>query len=98
MGEDPSWARKEGGQREPPLRLRGARNDCSWKEEARSRRGGGYTFKAVQTDKRFRAVATLSLFNSDEVRREGFRGSQVNSIQEPPRRRARPRLRASRRR
>lgn len=44
--------------------------------------GGGYTFKAVQTDKRFRAVATLSLFNSGEVRREGFRGSQVDSIQE----------------
>lgn len=82
MGEDPSWARKEGGQREPPLRLRGARNDCSWKEEAWSRRGGGYTFKAVQADKRFRAVATLSPFNSGEVRREGFRGSQVNSIQE----------------
>ena len=44
--------------------------------------GGGYTFKAVQTDKRFKAVATLSLFNSGEVRREGFRGSQVDSIQE----------------
>lgn len=44
--------------------------------------GAGYTFKAVQTDKRFKAVATLSLFNSGEVRREGFRGSQVDSIQE----------------
>lgn len=44
--------------------------------------GGGYTFKAAQTDKRFKAVATLSLFNSGEVRREGFRGSQVDSIQE----------------
>lgn len=44
--------------------------------------GGGYTFKAVQTDKRFKAVATLSLFNSGEVRREGFRGNQVDSIQE----------------
>lgn len=44
--------------------------------------GGGYTFKAAQTDKRFKAVATLSLFNSGEVRREGFRGSQVDTIQE----------------
>lgn len=44
--------------------------------------GGGYTFKAAQADKRFKAVATLSLFNSGEVRREGFRGSQVGSIQE----------------
>ena len=44
--------------------------------------GGGYTFKAAQTDKRFAAVATLSLFNSGEVRREGFRGSQVTTIQE----------------
>ena len=44
--------------------------------------GGGYTFKAAQTDKRLKAVATLSLFNSGEVRREGFRGSQVDSIQE----------------
>lgn len=44
--------------------------------------GGGYTFKAAQTDKRFKAVATLSLFNSGEVRREGFRGSQVDSIQD----------------
>lgn len=44
--------------------------------------GGGYTFKAAQTDKRLKAVATLSLFNSGEVRREGFRGCQVDSIQE----------------
>lgn len=44
--------------------------------------GGGYSFKAAQTDKRFKALATLSLFNSGEVRREGFRGSQVDSIQE----------------
>ena len=44
--------------------------------------GGGYAFKAAQTDKRFKALATLSLFNSGEVRREGFRGSQVNTIQE----------------
>lgn len=56
--------------------------------------GAGYTFRAVQTDKRFKAVATLSLFNSGEVRREGFRGSQVDSIQErlaAAARRAKPR-------
>src|SRR5690606_15872654 len=31
--------------------------------------GGGYTLKAAQSDKRFKAVATLSMFNSGEVRR-----------------------------
>lgn len=44
--------------------------------------GGGYTIKAVQTDKRFRAVATLSMFNSGVVRRNGFLDSQTDSIQE----------------
>ena len=44
--------------------------------------GGGYTLKAVQTDKRFKAVATLSMFNSGEVRRNGFMNSQVATIQE----------------
>jgi fermentation-respiration switch protein FrsA (DUF1100 family) len=44
--------------------------------------GGGYTLKAVQSDKRFKAVATLSMFNSGEVRRNGFMNSQVNTIQE----------------
>ncbi|MGO4877975.1 alpha/beta hydrolase [Pedobacter psychrotolerans] len=44
--------------------------------------GGGYTLKAVQSDKRFRAVATLSMFNSGEVRRNGFQNSQVATIQE----------------
>lgn len=43
--------------------------------------GGGYTLKAAQSDKRFRAVATLSMFNSGEVRRNGFQQSQVNTIQ-----------------
>lgn len=44
--------------------------------------GGGYTVKAAQTDKRFKAVATLSMFNSGAVRRNGFMDSQANDIQE----------------
>ena len=43
--------------------------------------GGGYTIKAVQTDKRYRAVATLSMFNSGVVRRNGFLDTQTNTIQ-----------------
>jgi uncharacterized protein len=44
--------------------------------------GGGYTLKAVQSDKRFKAVASLSMFNSGEVRRNGFQNSQLATIQE----------------
>jgi fermentation-respiration switch protein FrsA (DUF1100 family) len=44
--------------------------------------GGGYTLKAAQPDKRFKAVATLSMFNSGKVRRNGFQDSQLNTIQE----------------
>lgn len=44
--------------------------------------GGGYTLKATQSDKRFKAVVTLSMFNSGEVRRNGFQNSQLNTIQE----------------
>jgi len=44
--------------------------------------GGGYTLKAAQSDKRLKAVATLSMFNSGEVRRNGFRNSQLNTIQD----------------
>lgn len=44
--------------------------------------GGGYTLKAAQADKRFKAVATLSMFNSGEVRRNGFQNSQLNTIQQ----------------
>ncbi|WP_316737511.1 alpha/beta hydrolase [Pedobacter aquatilis] len=44
--------------------------------------GGGYALKAAQSDKRFKAVATLSMFNSGEVRRNGFLNSQVNTIQQ----------------
>lgn len=37
--------------------------------------GGGYTLKAVQTDKRLKAAATLSMFNSGIVRKNGFMNS-----------------------
>jgi fermentation-respiration switch protein FrsA (DUF1100 family) len=38
--------------------------------------------KATQSDKRFKAVATLSMFNSGEVRRNGFQNSGIATIQE----------------
>jgi len=44
--------------------------------------GGGYSLKAAQSDKRFKAIATLSMFNSGEVRRNGFLNAQVSTIQE----------------
>lgn len=44
--------------------------------------GGGYTLAASQTDKRIKAVATLSMFNSGRVRRNGFQDAQIASIQE----------------
>lgn len=44
--------------------------------------GGGYALKAAQSDKRFKAIATLSMFNSGVVRRNGFMNSQVSTIQE----------------
>lgn len=44
--------------------------------------GGGYTIKAAQSDKRFKAVATLSMFDSGLVRRNGFLDSQIDTIQD----------------
>lgn len=44
--------------------------------------GGGYTLKAAQGDKRFKAVATLSMFNSGEVRRNGFQNVGLSTIQQ----------------
>ena len=44
--------------------------------------GGAYTFATAQADKRIKAVATLSLFNTGEVRRNGFMRTQMNTIQE----------------
>ena len=43
--------------------------------------GGGYTLAAAQTDKRIKAVATLSMFNSGRVRRNGFQDADVQGIQ-----------------
>lgn len=44
--------------------------------------GGGYTLRASQTDKRIKAVATLSAFNTGIVRKNGFLDSQINTITE----------------
>jgi len=44
--------------------------------------GGGYSLAAAQTDKRFRSIATLSMFNSGRVRRNGYNDSQLNTIQQ----------------
>lgn len=44
--------------------------------------GGGYSLKAAQTDKRFKSIATLSMFDSGLVRRNGYVDSQLSSIQE----------------
>jgi fermentation-respiration switch protein FrsA (DUF1100 family) len=44
--------------------------------------GGGYSLAAAKTDKRFKSIATLSMFNSGRVRRNGFADSQLGTIQE----------------
>jgi len=44
--------------------------------------GGGYSLKAAQSDKRFKTVATLSMFNTGVVRRNGYMNSQLSTIQE----------------
>jgi hypothetical protein len=44
--------------------------------------GGGYSLKAAQTDKRFKALATLSMFNSGLVRRNGFMDSGLSTVQD----------------
>lgn len=43
--------------------------------------GGGYSLVAAQTDKRFKSIATVSMFNSGRVRRNGYVDSQLNTIQ-----------------
>lgn len=44
--------------------------------------GGGYSLAAAATDKRFKAIATLSMFNTGRVRRNGFRDTQLDTIQQ----------------
>ncbi len=44
--------------------------------------GGGYALAAAKSDKRFKSIATLSMFNSGRVRRNGFADSQLNTIQQ----------------
>lgn len=44
--------------------------------------GGGYSLAAATTDKRYKAIATLSMFNSGRVRRNGFQDSQKGTIQQ----------------
>ena len=44
--------------------------------------GGGYSLSAAKSDKRFKSVATLSMFNSGRVRRNGFADSQLKTIQQ----------------
>jgi fermentation-respiration switch protein FrsA (DUF1100 family) len=44
--------------------------------------GGGYSLAAAQTDKRFKSIATVSMFNSGQVRRNGYMDSQLDTIQE----------------
>ena len=42
--------------------------------------GGGYALSAAQMDKRFKAVAVVSMFNTGSVRREGFMKSQADTV------------------
>ncbi|WP_261809662.1 alpha/beta hydrolase [Levilactobacillus humaensis] len=42
--------------------------------------GGGYTIQVSKTDKRIKAVGTISMFNSGRVRRNGFGDSQLATI------------------
>jgi uncharacterized protein len=44
--------------------------------------GGGYSLAAAQTDKRFKAIATVSMFNSGIVRRDGYMNSQISTLQQ----------------
>ena len=43
--------------------------------------GGGYTLNAAKSEKRVKAVATLSMFNTGRVRREGYMSTQISDIQ-----------------
>ena len=43
--------------------------------------GGGYTLNAVKSDKRVKAVVTLSMFNTGDVRRNGYMNSDPAGAQ-----------------
>lgn len=44
--------------------------------------GGGYALKAAQADKRFQSIATLSMFNTGRVRRNGYMDSASDTVQQ----------------
>ncbi len=44
--------------------------------------GGGYSLVAAETDKRFKSIATISMFNSGLVRRNGMQDSQLDTLQQ----------------
>ncbi|RYZ93371.1 MAG: alpha/beta hydrolase [Proteobacteria bacterium] len=44
--------------------------------------GGGYSLAAAKTDKRFKVLATISMFNSGRVRRNGYQDSQLDTIKD----------------
>ena len=44
--------------------------------------GGGYSLAAAQTDKRFKSIATVSMFNSGRVRRNGYNDSLLDTIEQ----------------
>ena len=44
--------------------------------------GGGYSLVAAGTDKRFKSIATISMFNSGLVRRNGMQNSQLDTVQQ----------------
>ena len=43
--------------------------------------GGGYTIETSKTDKRIKAVATVSMFNSGRVRKNGFKDADIAGAQ-----------------
>lgn len=44
--------------------------------------GGGYSLAAAKSDKRFKSLATLSMFNSGRVRLNGYQDSALATVQE----------------
>ena len=44
--------------------------------------GGGYVIQTSKTDKRIQAVATISMFNTGRVRRNGFQDSDIAGAQD----------------